>query len=427
MFKIYDGREAFYQWDIDQKIIVADRSITQVHFCNRTEECALICECYEHDGNWVADVPNILLQDNWRIRVYAYDGCATRHDEKYDVKPRSKPDTYVYTETEVLSYETIAKRMDAIETDIEGVAEEVIKEYLKENDIQVDLTGYATEQYVNEQIGKIDIPETDLSDYAKKSDIPSLAPYATKAYVNDAIKINVPDMEGYATEDYVDEAVDNIDLTSYATKQYVIDAIGDISSFDIEIVSSLSAITNINEHTIYYVPNGNHYDEYMYVNGQWEMIGSTELDLTGYATEEYVQEQIENIDIPDPDLTAYAKKTDIPSLEGYATQDYVDIQISYINSEGVKEIYVGTEAPVAGSSYEVWINPDEKAGFATIEYVDDAIANIEHPTVDLSNYYTKTEVDAKIPNVSGYVTETEMNAAIIAAFESVVLAEEEAY
>lgn len=157
MFKIYDGREAFYQWDVDRKIVVDDRSITQVHFCNRTEDCALICECYEHEGNWVADVPNILLQDNWRIRVYAFDGCATKHEEKYDVKPRSKPDTYVYTETEVLSYETISKRMDAIESDIEGVAEEVIREYLEENPLDVDLTGYATEKYVDEAIEQIEL------------------------------------------------------------------------------------------------------------------------------------------------------------------------------------------------------------------------------------------------------------------------------
>lgn len=334
---------------------------------------------------------------------------------------------------------------------IDATIEDRVQDYLKENppaadltgyatekyvddaiaaiDIpETDLTGYATEQYVNEQIGKIDIPETDLSDYAKKSDIPSLAPYATKAYVNDAIKTNVPDMTGYATEDYVDDAMSNIDLAPYATKQYVIDALGDINNFEIEIVTALDSITNIDAHTIYYVPNAEgHYDEFMYVNGQWEMIGSTELDLTGYATEEYVQEQIENIDIPDPDLTAYAKKTDIPSLEGYATQDYVDIQISYINAEGAKEVYVGTEAPPAGSSYELWINPDEEVGFTTFEDVNEAIEGIEVPTVDLSNYYTKTEVDSKIPDVSSYQTAEQVQTAINTALSAIGVAEEGAY
>ena len=143
MFKILDGREAFYQWDVDRKVVVDDRSITQVHYCNRTEDCALICECYELDGKWVADVPNILLQDNWRIRVYAFDGSATKHETKYDVIARSKPDTYVYTETEVLNYETISKRIDAIEDDIDGV----VRDYLEENPIEVDLTNLEKEKY----------------------------------------------------------------------------------------------------------------------------------------------------------------------------------------------------------------------------------------------------------------------------------------
>lgn len=153
MFKILDGRQAFYQWDIDQRVVVEDRSITQVHYCNRTDDCALICECYELDGKWVADVPNILLQDNWRIRVYAFDGCATKHEKRYDVIARSKPDTYVYTETEVLSYETISKRMDAIEGDIDGV----VRDYLEENPIEVDLTGMATEKYVDDAISVIEL------------------------------------------------------------------------------------------------------------------------------------------------------------------------------------------------------------------------------------------------------------------------------
>ena len=153
MFKILDGRQAFYQWDIDQRVVVEDRSVTQVHYCNRTDDCALICECYELDGKWVADVPNILLQDNWRIRVYAFDGCATKHEQRFDVIARSKPDTYVYTETEVLSYETISKRMDAIEGDIDGV----VRDYLEENPIEVDLTGMATEKYVDDAISVIEL------------------------------------------------------------------------------------------------------------------------------------------------------------------------------------------------------------------------------------------------------------------------------
>lgn len=36
----------------------------------------------------------------------------------------------------------------------------------------------------------------------------------------------------------------------------------------------------------------NIYNEYMYINSAWELIGDTAVDLTGYATESYVGEQI---------------------------------------------------------------------------------------------------------------------------------------
>ena len=44
---------------------------------------------------------------------------------------------------------------------------------------------------------------------------------------------------------------------------------------------------NIDDHTIYFVPNSqdaNTRDEYMYVGNQWEMIGSTTIDLSDYPT-----------------------------------------------------------------------------------------------------------------------------------------------
>lgn len=38
----------------------------------------------------------------------------------------------------------------------------------------------------------------------------------------------------------------------------------------------------------------NVYNEYMYINSQWELIGDTAVDLSGYATEAYVTSAIAN-------------------------------------------------------------------------------------------------------------------------------------
>lgn len=202
MFKIYDGRDKFYQWDLDRKLIVEDASITEVHFCNRTDECAIPVETYKEDGKTLVNVPNILLQDSWRINVYAYDKNYTKHAERFDVVARSKPDDYVYTETEIKSWEELAERVEQIEQNgiSDAAVEQAVEKYLEENDINVDLTGYATEQYVQDEIAKIDIPETDLSDYA------------TKKYVDDAVKDVDVDLTGYATEKYVQEQIEQIEI-----------------------------------------------------------------------------------------------------------------------------------------------------------------------------------------------------------------------
>lgn len=62
-----------------------------------------------------------------------------------------------------------------------------------------------------------------------------------------------------------------------------------------EIVQALPT-TNISDTTIYLMlkdpagASGDIYDEYMYINNNWEHIGSTEVDLSGYATESYVSD-----------------------------------------------------------------------------------------------------------------------------------------
>ena len=245
LFKIYDGRSQFYQWDIDRKLIVDDAEITQVHFCNRTDECSLVCETYVEDGLTLVNVPNILLQTDWRINVYAYDRNYTKFSKQFDVVRRSKPESYVYTETEILNYQDLLDKMTAIENDIG----EVVEDYVKEHGIVVDLEGYATEEYVNEAIAAIDIPEADvdLSDYYTKSETDAaiseaignldisdvdvdLSNYYTKEETNAAItdaigNLDIPeadvDLTGYATEDYVISKINEIELAPDRTGVYV--------------------------------------------------------------------------------------------------------------------------------------------------------------------------------------------------------------
>jgi hypothetical protein len=96
MFKIYDGREEFFQWDMNQRLIVSDPTIDEVHFCNRTDECSLVCKVYDEGGARLVDVPSILLQTDWTIRAYAYCTNHTIQEKKFKVRARTKPADYVY-------------------------------------------------------------------------------------------------------------------------------------------------------------------------------------------------------------------------------------------------------------------------------------------------------------------------------------------
>lgn len=135
MFKILNGREHFWQWDTGQKLIVDGDICSEVHFCNGTSDCSLICEV--HDGT--VDVPNILLQEAKFIKAYAYvcgeDDQHTERVQMFLVMPRTKPDDYVYTETEVKRYETLERRLDDMEE--KGISEDkiaaAVEAYLKKN------------------------------------------------------------------------------------------------------------------------------------------------------------------------------------------------------------------------------------------------------------------------------------------------------
>lgn len=62
-------------------------------------------------------------------------------------------------------------------------------------------------------------------------------------------------------------------------------AIGNINSFDMAVVQALPT-QDINTHTIYLVPKTGEtndvYDEYVYINNNWEMVGNTQIDLSNY-------------------------------------------------------------------------------------------------------------------------------------------------
>lgn len=460
-FKIVDGREHFYQWDLNRQIIVDDPAIKEVHFCNRNDDCSLVVEVV--DGK--ANVPNILLQKSFSIHVFAYDGFATRYDAVFEVKARTQPSDYVYTETDIRRYEDLAQRIDEIERN--GISEEVINnavnKFLEEN--PVDLTDYATKNYVDTADATLNLLLTQHNHdgyYADKNHTHS--DYTTKTYVDNAVKNVKPDLTGYAKKtdipdvskfitsipsEYVTESeleakkyAKSSELSSYAKTNHK-HSMADVNGLqtalnnkatqaDIEEAisnikipeagemnnvvfidktadsNSIKSILNDGKWPVYFADKGTasprlyplieKNGEYFYFGSNYEnqyyaakYDGYTNTwsqtrgdflkndDLSGYATESYVDNAIAN--------------TEIPSVDGLASEQWVkDNTVSKATGQGLSNS----------------IN-NLATHKADIEYVNEAISNIKIPDVDLSNYYTKSEVDGAIENVevdlTGYATE----------------------
>ena len=315
MFKIYDGREHFYQWDIDRKLIVADPAIKEVHFCNRTDNCSLVCETYVVDGVTLVDVPNLLLQTAWRIRAYAYDGNYTKHEECYEVTPRTKPSDYVYTETEVKNYDDLVERINQIEEN--GVSDEVVEnavnKFLTENPITAPVVS------VNGKIGEVELTAEDVGALPADTEIPSTAGLASEEFVEDYV---ANELKTYATKKYVDKTIEealedfeptggggsgDVDLSDYYTKKQV-----DSLIEEIELTPG---------------PAGKDGEDYVLTEAdKQEIAGMVEVsapdvDLRDY----YTKTDCDN---------KFALKTEIPSIEGLATEAYVDEAIANIDIPG---------------------------------------------------------------------------------------------
>ena len=87
-------------------------------------------------------------------------------------------------------------------------------------------------------------------------------------------------------------------LINYYSKTEVDDLISSVVGMHFEIVQTLP-VSDIDPSVIYLILNGesqeeNIYDEYIYVNDAWELIGTTKIDLSDYITTEELDEELIN-------------------------------------------------------------------------------------------------------------------------------------
>lgn len=179
--KIEDNKRVFYQWDTGHKLVAENaEGCTEVHFCRSGEETALVCPIREEGGRHIADVPNILLQEAGEIHAYLFrrmeDGSETVCSFSFGVNGRPKPEGYVYTQTQVLDYGYLARRLEKLEG--EGLGE-ALDTYLKENPVQAGATAEEAAQ-IRKNAQDIKSLEDQAESFALKNEIPDLSDYYTR-------------------------------------------------------------------------------------------------------------------------------------------------------------------------------------------------------------------------------------------------------
>ena len=158
------------------------------------------------------------------------------------------------------------------------------------------------------------------------------------------------------------------------------------------------------------------------------------IDISQYATKDELSSAVSSIDLSGyalkgeiPSLDGYAKTTDIPSVEGLATKSYVDENIAKVATSGDIDLsnYVTKDAvytkaqtdaliPSVPSKVSQLENDSNYLSSIPEEYVTDTELNAkgyltEHQ--DLSAYALKTEIPT-VPSLDGYATTEYVNNAV---------------
>ena len=194
-------------------------------------------------------------------------------------------------------------------------------------------------------------------------------------------------------------------------------AIGNINQFNVAVVQSLPT-QDIDAHTIYFLSNSgagtNVYDEYMYINNNWECIGSTTIDLSNY-----VQKFLVTLTYDDQNDTYSSDKTyaqistalangyDVLLYDGNRYYPYQSTNSTYADRYNAHN-FSNIENNFNGSSisqYGYWVG-NGYIGDIQLTYSPD----IPTATSDLTNdsgYITSSDIPTDVSdfnNDAGYLT-----------------------
>ena len=200
----------------------------------------------------------------------------------------------------------------------------------------------------------------------------------------------------------------------------IADAIGDITGFRYEIVASLPPVESAEVGVIYLVSKtreaGNVYDEYILVNNYYELIGSTDIDLSNYVTTDQLTfaniqgDPFDNIALSDGLNNLYQAgnginiESDTHTISWDGVYNYQGLQgvptdnanlIDYLEETYLKQTNYSTDLSKYDNSTAKFVDETELTNYATKSYVE------------AKNYIDQSTLTAKLGE---YRTATAQNA-----------------
>ena len=378
-------------------------------------------ETYQPKGDYLTEIPSEYITES-ELNDKGYKKIVYLTQTEYDELP-NKEEGVLYVITDAAEVVIPDTSTFALKSEISDMA---TKTWVGEQGFLTshqDISNLATKQEVTEGLetkqdkGNYITVETADGKYQPKGEYATTAQLANKVdnstYTEDKATFALKS----ELTDFITASVDN--LVNYYkksetyTKGEVDSKISAITTINFEVVAELPESGEANK--IYLVPNAeqgeqNVKDEYIWVDGKWEIIGSTKVDLSNYYNKGEVDSKLSaKVDLSTytSDKETFALKSEISDM---ATQTWVTSQGYLTSHQDISQLATKQEVT------EGLATKQDKGDYALKSELPD-ISNLatkdelssKANTSDLSNYVTTVNAEAtyakksEIPSLEGYL------------------------
>lgn len=232
------------------------------------------------------------------------------------------------TDTEAKKTETLIKdlmsKLGKTQDEVKQIiASGDLSKYVTDPKLQEALKSYATK----EDLQGIDVTG-QLGDYAKKTDVPT----KLSQFTND---------KNFKTEAEIQALINN----SKKLKKEVVTSLPSTGTDDV-----IYLLKNKND-------SHNVYTEYLWINGSWEIIGDTKIDLTDYAKKSDVKNSLSQMAsdsahrvVTDKEKSTWNNKVDAVTGKGLSTNDYTDAAKKKVDAIPSSPKYTDTVTTINGKT-----------------------------------------------------------------------------